>query len=107
MSAASPKNINLQELNRLIAMSKRRPTGEAMIAWSSVWGLLVMGYALLFPGSFFNGEMILLERIAVVLILAGVFAAMLCVWHVRRLTPQVEAAKVTLKTMANAIAIGR
>lgn len=97
---AEDQKLTSDELDRLFALSRRRPMGEAMIAWSSVWGLLVMGFSLVLPNFFFRGDVLLLERILIVLIGAGALAAALCWFHIKRIDPKVERARETLRALA-------
>ena len=91
------------DLNRLIALSRRNPMGEAAVAWTTVWGFLVFGFTLLNPGFYFRTDAISLARIGLVLVTAGALAAALGWWHIRRLTPRIAQAKHTLQHMTDAI----
>ena len=89
-----------RELDRLIALSRRKPYGEAALLWTMVWGACFAGVWLFDDTFVFSGS---LARVGLVLLLTGVTAALLCwafAWSTQK---SVDRARAKLKALSREV----
>ena len=92
--------MNRKELDKLIALSRRRPVAEAMLLWPMAWVFFVVVFAATFPEFLHVGETFLLERAALAILIGGTIAGALCFGFAARKVKRVAAAKAKLRGLA-------